>query len=262
MDKIDYERLKHAVDLLEHPSWTAKVTDLIGMPIEWAMLQLPKKANQIISKASTKAIQKALDAAVITMKPDHRGTSQKWWHRGAVATSGAVGGFFGVAGLPFEMPASTIIMLRSIADIARNEGEDITKAESQLNCIEVFALGGKTKSDDAAESGYYATRVALAKIVTEAASFISEKGIIEEGAPIIVRFIAKIATRFELVISEKAATEIVPVIGAVSGAAINLLFIKHFQSIAAGHFTVRALERKYGEEVIRKEYETIAKSKS
>jgi hypothetical protein len=35
-----------------------------------------------------------------------------------------VGGGFGLAALPVELPISTIIMLRSIGDIARSEGED------------------------------------------------------------------------------------------------------------------------------------------
>lgn len=260
MEKEDYKRLEHAVDLLENPSWTARIADLIGIPVERAIRQLPNKAKQLISNATTQAIRGALKTAIYTMKVDHKGIPQKWWHRGAVAGSGAIGGFFGLAGLPFELPISTIIMLRSIADIARSEGEDLTETESQLNCIEVFALGGKGETDGGTESGYYAIRAALGKIVTEASEFIAEKGFVEEGAPIIVRFIARIAARFEVVISEKVSAEIVPIIGAAGGATINLLFINYFQSIAIGHFTIRALERKYGQDIIRKEYEAIANS--
>ena len=35
-------------------------------------------------------------------------------HKALVTTSGAVGGSFGLAALPIELPISTIIMLRSI----------------------------------------------------------------------------------------------------------------------------------------------------
>jgi len=38
---------------------------------------------------------------------------------------------------------------------------------------------------------------------------------------------------------------------------INLIFIKHFQAAARGHFTVRRLERKYGGELVKKEYEKV-----
>jgi hypothetical protein len=49
----------------------------------------------------------------------------------------------------------------------------------------------------------------------------------------------------------------VPAIGAAGGAAINLVFINHFQDMARGHFTVRRLERKYGAEVVREEYSRL-----
>jgi hypothetical protein len=41
-------------------------------------------------------------------------------HKALATASGAAGGAFGLAALPFELPVSTIIMLRSIADIARS----------------------------------------------------------------------------------------------------------------------------------------------
>jgi hypothetical protein len=49
----------------------------------------------------------------------------------------------------------------------------------------------------------------------------------------------------------------IPILGAVGGASINLLFINHFQAAARGHFTVRRLERKYGEELVKREYEKV-----
>ena len=56
-------------------------------------------------------------------------------------------------------------------------------------------------------------------------------------------------------------TQAVPAIGAAGGAAINLVFINHFQDMARGHFTVRRLERKYGAEVIQREYKEISQGK-
>jgi hypothetical protein len=83
---------------------------------------------------------------------------------------------------PVELPVSTIMMLRSIAEIARSHGEDPSDPESALSCIQVFALGGRVGSADASESGYFAVLGMLAKSVTEAARFIAERGIVEEGA--------------------------------------------------------------------------------
>jgi hypothetical protein len=48
-----------------------------------------------------------------------------------------------LATLPIELPVSTIIMLRLIADIARSAGEDLSDPEAALSCVQVFALGGR-----------------------------------------------------------------------------------------------------------------------
>ena len=174
--------------------------------------------------------------------------------------SGAAGGAFGLATLPVELPVSTTIMLRSIAAIARNEGEDPSDPETALSCIQVFALGGRIGSADPSESGYFAVRAMLAKSVTEAARFIAERGIIEEGAPVLVRFTTLVASRFGVVLSQKFAAQALPVVGALGGASVNYVFIEHFQEIAQGHFTVRRLERVYGKDVVRAEYERLAKA--
>jgi hypothetical protein len=102
-------------------------------------------------------------------------------HRALATASGAVGGTFGLAALPVELPASTVIMLRSIADIARSEGEDLSAPETALAYVEVFALGGRAGSTDASENGYFAIRSMLAKTVTEAVRFVAERGVIKEA---------------------------------------------------------------------------------
>ncbi len=57
--------------------------------------------------------------------------------------------------------------------------------------------------------------------------------------------------------AQKAAAQAVPVQGAISGAAVNSLFMDHFQGLAQGHFTVRRLERTYGKGTVRLAYEQI-----
>ena len=69
----------------------------------------------------------------------------------------------------------------------------------------------------------------------------------------------QVATRFSVQVSEKAAAQAVPVIGAAGGALINTLFMSHFQDAARGHFVVRRLERLYGGEVVREAYAALPK---
>ncbi len=62
------------------------------------------------------------------------------WHKLAAATSGAVGGAFGFAALFIELPVSTTIMMRAVADVARSEGFDLSEFSTRQACLEVFAL--------------------------------------------------------------------------------------------------------------------------
>ena len=172
-----------------------------------------------------------------------------------VFASGALGGFFGLPGLVVELPISTTLMLRSIADIARSEGEDLSSMETRLACITVFALGGRSRGDNTADAAYYTVRAALTRTLSEAAEFIAQRGIAEEGTPIVIRVMANLGSRFGVIVTEKMAAEMIPVLGALGGASINLLFMDHFQSAAKGHFIVRRLERKYGEDLVKREYE-------
>jgi hypothetical protein len=97
----------------------------------------------------------------------------------------------------------------------------------------------------------------LAKTVTEAARFLAERGVIQEGSPILVRFITQVASRFGVVVTQKLAAQTLPVVGALGGAAVNYAFIEHFQDVAQGHFTVRRLERVCGKDLIKAEYERL-----
>jgi len=249
--------LKKAKDLLENPGLAAKITSYIGMPLEKGFELLPKNWNSKIVELTHKAITKSTDAALFTMKNKPGEESSNIWHKATVALSGGAGGFFGFAGLAIELPLSTTIMMRSIADIARSENQNLDNAETKLACVEVLALGGKSESDDGTESGYYITRALLAQQLTMAAEHIAKSGLSKEGAPAIVKFFTTVASRFGIQVTEKAAAQAVPVIGAASGAALNLLFIDHFQDMARGHFIIKRLEEKYSPEFIEKEYATL-----
>lgn len=148
-------------------------------------------------------------------------------------------------------------MLRSIADIARSEGEDLSSPVAKLQCVQVLALGGKSKSDDGTEAGYFAARTALAKSISEAAAHLTKKGLFQHGAPAIVRLISQIASRFSIVVSENAAVQAVPMVGVFGGAAINTLFMDHYQDMGRGHFIVRRLERLHGQNEVRRLYDEV-----
>ena len=256
MTEEDRKALRAAIEALEHPGLAARLADIAGRPLDLLTKALPAGASKAVAAATTKGLNAALTVALRTMRDEPRAGS-RLLHKALAAASGAVGGGFGLAALPIELPISTIIMLRSIVDIARSEGEDLEFPETALSCLQVFALGGRSGSDDAADSGYFAVRGVLAKSMSEAARFIAERGILAEGSPVLVRFIAMIASRFGIVVTQKLAAQALPIIGALGGAAVNYAFIDHFQEMARAHFTVRRLERAYGKDVVQAQYESI-----
>ncbi len=253
----DSKDLKQAVALLENKSFIIRLTNIIGKPVEAGFRYLPS----VVHKAAKMAIYSAYNLAAVTL--DERDICRKssdMMHKVFTAASGMAGGFIGLPAIPIELPITTVLMLRSIADIARKEGENIRDVRTRLACIEVFALGGR-EAGEAGEVIYYAVRRGLAQAVSEAAEYIAAKGMADEAAPALVRLITQIASRFEIIVSEKIAAEALPVIGAIGGGLINLAFTNHFQDMAKGHFIIRRLERAYGEEAIQQAYKEVLSGK-
>jgi hypothetical protein len=252
----DLEALHRAVKALEHSTMATRIAGLVGRQLGTFSRFLPLGVSGLVNAAAERAIRSAMAVALRSL---NRKTARdtRLFHRLASAVSGAAGGAFGLATLPVELSLSTVIILRSIADIARMEGEDLADPAVALACLEVFALGARDKNDDFTDSGYFAVRGLLAKTVSEASRYVLAKGISDEGAPVLVRLVAQIGSRFGLIVSEKLAAQAVPIIGAAGGAAVNYAFAEHFQSLAYGHFTVRRLERRYGGEIVRAEYDRL-----
>ncbi len=254
----DLRALADARVLLERPSLAARLSSFVGSPLEKGMARLPASWRERIGGLAHDALMKAMDAAAKTLQPAVQPASPRL-HKLLGSVSGAGGGAFGVAGLTVEIPLSTVLIMRSILDIARGEGEDIGSPQSRLAALEVFALGGSASSDDATEAGYYAVRAALATTVSEAARHFAQKGLSSESAPALARLITMVAARYKVQLTQKAAGMLVPGIGAVAGATINLMFMDHFQDVSRGHFTVRRLERRYGEEAVRAAWKAVGR---
>ncbi|HFR7836905.1 TPA: EcsC family protein [Escherichia coli] len=261
--------LEKAVKLLEQATITEKMTQMVGKPIDYLMSKLPKGAEAQIYSLVEKALHKAADAALWSLNNEPNREASTKTNKFFAAVSGAVGGTFGFSALAIELPLSTTIMLRSVADIARSEGFDLDKVETKQACLEVFALGGPSESDDAVDTAYYATRSftaeamqilskELSEIATKKASVNAAMNLTPtQTGKWLATLIEKVATRFGIVITEKTAAQVVPVIGAFAGATLNIMFTDYYQDMARGHFIIKRLEKKYGSEFIKSEYMKI-----
>ena len=181
MNRTDAEALARARDVLENPGLAIRLTDLVGRPVERAVAALPAAASRQIHRATGAALDRALSVALRTMDADPDPPAN-WLHRLAAGAVGAGGGAFGLAGLAVELPISTPLMLRAIADHARAQGEDLSLPGPRLECLAVFAYGSPRASDDAADAGYFAVRAMLARSVADAAEFLGAKGVARPAA--------------------------------------------------------------------------------
>jgi hypothetical protein len=255
---VDLEALRHAHRRLEHPSFAARLTGRLGAPVEKAFRALPEPWHESLQEAMHASLERALKLAIYSLGKEGKARSTRY-HKALGMLSGAAGGLFGLPAVLAELPITSAIMLRAIADIARSQGEDLSRPEARLACMEVFALGGRSRDDDAADAGYYSIRLALGLHFTRIPQRLLDRGIVQWSPPMLVRFIAEIGARFGVVVTEKAALQMVPILGAGTGSLINLIFMEHFQDIARAHFTVRRLERLYGPELTRAEYEKLTR---
>jgi hypothetical protein len=149
-------------------------------------------------------------------------------------------------------------MLRSIAAIAREEGEALDTPAGRRACLEVFALGGRSHRDDAADAGYYGLRLALAMHFTGGLERVAGEAVVPLG----LQAVRAVAARFGVAVSDKVALQLVPAFGALSGALVNIAFMRHFEDVARGHFVVRRLERAHGARAVRAAYMRIAREKA
>jgi len=267
----DLEAIKKAKASMENISWAIKGVNMVGNSIETGAKLIPEKALNLLQNSTEKVLLGILKANLITISKNKTlKEPSKKTYKAIVMGSGAVSGFFGsttgvgTAIFISEMTITTKFILRSIMDIARSQGEDIYSLEGQMQCLEVFALGGQSKDDDGTETSYYMARAALSATLkgttaagAQAAIKSAAKGASVMGSNAVTKFITQIAARFSALLTEKFMAQAIPIVGALGGGSINFIFVNHFQKMASAHFILRRLERKYGEELVMSIYNNL-----
>jgi len=238
--------LAAAMAVLEGVSLPVRIAGMVGGTVDALKRRLPAVVQDRLDEAVRAALETAMRVALGTAPGP---APQPWLHRGLIAASGLAGGAFGLPGTLVELPVSTTLLLRQVASIAAEQGEDLADPLVQAECLKVFALGGNDPQDDAAESGYFALRIALAQTVQGAVG--------RSLGQLMPSFLGAIAARFGGPVAVKLSAQAAPLVGAAGGAAVNLAFLEHFRGIAHAHFTVRRLERGYGPVLVRAAYDRM-----
>jgi hypothetical protein len=257
----DHAALKNAVKYLEGRNFAAKLADYAGVPVNRVLGVLPKAVNKQLSGLVRSAVMKGLEVAVDTLDDKPPRSPAMGFSSFLAGVTGGVSGLFGFGALAFELPLTTTLMLRAIAEIAQHQGEDLSTIEARLACLEVFAYGAK-RTDENLDVGYYAARALISKYSHDIAALALERGAIDASAPVVASLVSEIVSRFGLVVSDKVAAGALPILGAVGGATVNIVFMDHFQRVAHAHFTLRRLERTYGSSHIKERYAELAPPKA
>ncbi len=182
-----------------------------------------------VGRITEDVLWRAHDFAIVGLDNNTSRAPRSRINKALTSASGAIAGFVGAPGILVDVPVTTLMIMRSIAEIGRSYGEDITSDAGKRACLEVMAFGGPDTGDEEVEIGYWSTRAAMSHVTLQ----------------LLVR---QVAGRFGVVLSEKFLAQAVPIAGAVAGGSLNYLFMDFYQQMARVHFTIRQIERAHGSE--------------
>lgn len=263
----------------EHETLFFKFANVLGTRIEEGIQKLPEKYRDRVLTGADRALRQCLKAAISSTKQGVKNNSLTeaaarsnaitLQHSAVSAVTGGLSGLGGMLLLIPELPVTTAVMMRSIVETAGEFGFDVNEPEVFMECLFVFSMGGPQESDNAADTAYFSNRIFMRTFMRQAMEGMGGQGtkqflnLFEKSmGPAFSRFMAKVGERFGIRVSEKFAVQILPVVSALSGAAINVAFNQYFSTAAKYHFGLKKLERDHGEETVQTIYRLeAAKSK-
>lgn len=205
-----------------------QVLSMMGGQAEGLIERLPVQVRGQLDGATRRALEVAFEAA---HRSRGRFADRSDWLNTAMTTAmGAAGGFGGLPTALAELPVTTTVLLRAIQGIAADEGFDPDDEQVRMQCMQVFAAAGPLARDDGTDIAFLSARITLT-------------GAAVHG------MIARVAPRLATVLGQKLATQTVPVLGAMAGAATNYAFTTYYQEMARVYFGLRALARDSGQDV-------------
>ncbi|MDG1378341.1 MAG: EcsC family protein [Yoonia sp.] len=211
-----------------------KAITYVGGQVESGLKALPAGARTQINTAARKALEASYDAASRS-RTTHHGSDRM--HKVFSAISGGLGGLGGLPTALLELPIATTVIFRAVQGVAAQYGEDPLSAETRVQCLAVFGAGGPTESDDGIDTAFFSARMGLT-------------GAAVHGV------MSKVAPRFATVLTQKLASQTVPILGAAAGAGTNYAFTDYYVERAHVHFGLRKLARDHGEEAVLDAFHT------
>lgn len=210
----------------------------VGGQVEDMLKMLPAGTKGQVDELARVALRQSFDVAHKSRSGIGRNIGSDRVHKILGTLSGALGGFGGLPTALAELPVSTTVIFRAVHHVAVEYGEDPDAAETRMACLAVFGSGGPGEADDGVDTAFIGARLSIT-------------GAAVNG------LIARVAPRFAAVISQKLATQAVPVLGAAAGAGTNYAFVDYYVAMAHVHFGLRKLARAYGEAAVTDHFHAV-----
>ncbi|NDV00369.1 EcsC family protein [Pseudoroseicyclus tamaricis] len=204
-----------------------RAVNLVGGQVEDGLKLLPKSGRAAIENAARIGLERAYHLA----RRARGAPKGDALHRAIGTASGALGGFGGLGTALAEVPVATTIIFRAVQGVAEEYGEDPDSEEVRLECLRVFGAGGPGAETQGIDTAFLGARMTLT-------------------GPALHKMIARVAPKFATVLTQKLATQAVPILGAFAGAGTNYAFVGYYTEMAHVHFGLRRLIRTYNEEQV------------
>ncbi|PJF10487.1 EcsC family protein [Pseudorhodobacter sp. MZDSW-24AT] len=210
----------------------------LGGRLEQQLALVPEAYRSQIERGVAQALSAAMAVAGQGDRLPDTGT------RGplvAAMAAGAAGGAGGVPTALAELPVTVTLILHAIRQAARAEGFDPEDPGVRAECIKVFGAGSPLAEDDGINTSFVSARLTLT-------------------GPAVQKVIATVAPKLAATLGQKLAAQAVPVIGAVTGAALNAAFLSYFTEVARIRFALLRLSQIHGAEAVLAEFRTAVEA--
>lgn len=196
----------------------------LGGSLEGQLAHLPEPVRTRIGDITARALETAYGASgAATRLPDPKGRTTL----AAALLTGAAGGAGGLATALAELPFTITVLLHAIRREAVAAGYNPDDPWIKAEALRTFGSGSPVAADDGIDTSFLSARLTLT-------------------GPALQKLIATVAPKLAAALGQKLAAQTVPVLGALSGAALNAAFLSYYREAAAIRFALLRLSETHG----------------
>jgi hypothetical protein len=206
----------------------------LGGSMEGQLALLPDSVRAQIDRVTESALLAAHGLASVGARAPDVGP------RGTLAVVMATGAAGGAGGLPSaiaELPVTITLLLHAIRREAQKAGFNPDTPAIRSACLQVFAAGAPVAADDGLNTAFLSARLTVT-------------------GPALHKVIATIAPRLATAMGQKLAAQAIPILGAISGAALNAVYLGYYREMARIRFALMTMAEHHGAEPVLTAFRT------